>query len=205
MYQAGNAIKVTGLSYRQLDNIVRNRLLRPSHAAAQGRGSVRSFNERDLIALRERRFSSRKSGTNVWSGLRLGTSPMGTGGGDGEARDDREDEGRRIDINAFPVSYKALNPIPGPNPPFRPIRSPDPATRQPANDRTPPFVSATTAPSSTAPPAGGPSIRAARDRAATRRDGSKDPQAEQHLAERTTDEAIDWQFGQVRAGSMEGS
>jgi hypothetical protein len=52
MYQAGNAIKVTGLSYRQLDNIVRNRLLRPSHAAAQGRGSVRSFNERDLVALR---------------------------------------------------------------------------------------------------------------------------------------------------------
>lgn len=52
MYVAGQVLKVTGLSYRQLDNVVRNRLLRPSHAVAQGRGTVRSFNERDLVALR---------------------------------------------------------------------------------------------------------------------------------------------------------
>lgn len=52
MYIAGQVLKVTGLSYRQLDNIVRNRRLRPSRAAAHGRGTVRSFSERDLVALR---------------------------------------------------------------------------------------------------------------------------------------------------------
>jgi hypothetical protein len=52
MYHAGNATRIAGLSYRQLDHIVRNRRLRPSHAAAQGRGTVRGFTERDLIALR---------------------------------------------------------------------------------------------------------------------------------------------------------
>jgi DNA-binding transcriptional MerR regulator len=52
MYHAGNATKIAGLSYRQLDHIVRNRRLRPSHTAAQGRGTVRSFTERDLVALR---------------------------------------------------------------------------------------------------------------------------------------------------------
>ncbi|XXY16796.1 MerR family transcriptional regulator [Sorangium sp. So ce216] len=52
MYYAGNATKITGLSYRQLDNVVRNRLLQPSRGAAHGRGTVRGFSERDLIALR---------------------------------------------------------------------------------------------------------------------------------------------------------
>lgn len=52
MFYARHAIKVTGLSYRQLDNVVRNRLLRPSRGAAHGRGTVRSFSERDLVALR---------------------------------------------------------------------------------------------------------------------------------------------------------
>ena len=52
MFHARHAIKVTGLSYRQLDNVVRNRLLRPSRGAAHGRGTVRSFSERDLVALR---------------------------------------------------------------------------------------------------------------------------------------------------------
>jgi hypothetical protein len=52
MYHAGTATKLTGLSYRQLDNVVRNRRLRPSHAVARGRGTVRSFTERDLVALR---------------------------------------------------------------------------------------------------------------------------------------------------------
>jgi hypothetical protein len=52
MYHAGTATKISGLSYRQLDNVVRNRLLQPSRAAAQGRGTVRSFSERDLVALR---------------------------------------------------------------------------------------------------------------------------------------------------------
>jgi hypothetical protein len=52
MVHAGNTTKVTGLSYRQLDNAVRNRLLQPSRGAAQGRGTLRSFSERDLIALR---------------------------------------------------------------------------------------------------------------------------------------------------------
>lgn len=52
MYSSGATTKLTGLSYRQLDNIIRNRHLRPSCAAAHGRGTVRSFSERDLIALR---------------------------------------------------------------------------------------------------------------------------------------------------------
>jgi DNA-binding transcriptional MerR regulator len=52
IFHAGNTTKITELSYRQLDNIVRNRLLRPSRRAACGRGTVRSFSERDLIALR---------------------------------------------------------------------------------------------------------------------------------------------------------
>ena len=52
MFHAGNTTKITGLSYRQLDNAVRNRHLRPSAGAARGRGTVRSFSHRDLIALR---------------------------------------------------------------------------------------------------------------------------------------------------------
>ena len=52
MYSAGTATNLTGLSYRQLDHVVRNRHLRPSCAAASGRGTVRSFSERDLVALR---------------------------------------------------------------------------------------------------------------------------------------------------------
>jgi hypothetical protein len=52
MYTAGTTAKLTGLSYRQLDHVVRNRHLRPSCAAAHGRGTVRSFSERDLVALR---------------------------------------------------------------------------------------------------------------------------------------------------------
>lgn len=51
-YSAGTTTNLTGLSYRQLDHIVRNRHLRPSCAAARGRGTVRSFSERDLVALR---------------------------------------------------------------------------------------------------------------------------------------------------------
>ena len=52
MFYAGKTIKITELSYRQLDNAVRNRLLQPSRGAARGRGTLRSFSERDLIALR---------------------------------------------------------------------------------------------------------------------------------------------------------
>ena len=52
MYTAGTTTKLTGLSYRQLDHVVRTRHLRPSCAAAHGRGTVRSFSERDLVALR---------------------------------------------------------------------------------------------------------------------------------------------------------
>jgi hypothetical protein len=52
MYHAGTVTNLTGLSYRQLDHVVRNRHLRPSCAAAHGRGTVRSFSERDLVALR---------------------------------------------------------------------------------------------------------------------------------------------------------
>lgn len=52
MFYAGNTTKITGLSYRQLDNVVRNRLLQPSRGAAHGRGTVRGFSERDLLALR---------------------------------------------------------------------------------------------------------------------------------------------------------
>jgi DNA-binding transcriptional MerR regulator len=52
MFHAGQAIKITGTSYRQLDNLVRNRLLRPSCSGASGRGSFRRFSARDLLALR---------------------------------------------------------------------------------------------------------------------------------------------------------
>ncbi|MDC3956279.1 hypothetical protein KEG38_20630 [Polyangium jinanense] len=52
MFHAGKTTKITGLSYRQLDNAVRNRRLRPSAGAARGRGTVRSFSQRDLVALR---------------------------------------------------------------------------------------------------------------------------------------------------------
>lgn len=52
MYTARSTAKLTGLSYRQIDHVVRNRHLRPSCAAAHGRGTVRGFSERDLIALR---------------------------------------------------------------------------------------------------------------------------------------------------------
>lgn len=52
MYSAGTATNLTGLSYRQLDHVVRNRHLRPNCAAAHGRGTIRGFSERDLVALR---------------------------------------------------------------------------------------------------------------------------------------------------------
>lgn len=52
MFYAGNTTKLTGLTYRQLDNVVRNRHLYPSCRAACGRGTVRRFSQRDLVALR---------------------------------------------------------------------------------------------------------------------------------------------------------
>jgi hypothetical protein len=52
MFTAGHTLRATGLTYRQLDHIVRNRFLRPSHQAAQGQGTLRQFSTRDLLALR---------------------------------------------------------------------------------------------------------------------------------------------------------
>ena len=50
MFSAGIITKVSGLSYRQVDNLVRNHGLRPSHMPARGRGTVRGFTERDAVA-----------------------------------------------------------------------------------------------------------------------------------------------------------
>lgn len=52
MYSSGYAAKVTGLTFRQLDHVVRAHDMRPSHAPARGSGSLRVFSEADLVALR---------------------------------------------------------------------------------------------------------------------------------------------------------
>ncbi len=45
-------LKQTGLSYRQLDNLARKGLFRPSVAQAAGPGSRRLYDSRDLFVLR---------------------------------------------------------------------------------------------------------------------------------------------------------
>jgi hypothetical protein len=52
MFNAGHAIQISDLTYRQLDHVVRNGLIRPSHGGGHGRGSLRGFNVRDLLALK---------------------------------------------------------------------------------------------------------------------------------------------------------
>lgn len=51
MYTAGLAIEISGLIYRELDNLVRDHGVVPSGAPAQGSGTRRRFTERDLVAL----------------------------------------------------------------------------------------------------------------------------------------------------------
>ncbi|MDC0743167.1 MerR family transcriptional regulator [Polyangium mundeleinium] len=51
-YTAGDAVRVSGLRYKKLDEILRSGLLKPSAGGGQGRGSPRRFTARDLLALR---------------------------------------------------------------------------------------------------------------------------------------------------------
>jgi DNA-binding transcriptional MerR regulator len=51
-YTAGDAVRIHGLRYRKVDDLLRSGLLKPSGGGGQGRGSPRRFTERDLLALR---------------------------------------------------------------------------------------------------------------------------------------------------------
>ncbi|MRG96518.1 MerR family transcriptional regulator [Polyangium spumosum] len=51
-YTAGHAVRISGLRYRKLDELLRSGLLKPSAGGGQGRGSPRRFTARDLLALR---------------------------------------------------------------------------------------------------------------------------------------------------------
>jgi len=52
MFTSGHAIRISGLTYRQLDHVVRNGHVRPTHRGGTGRGTLRHFSARDLLALR---------------------------------------------------------------------------------------------------------------------------------------------------------
>lgn len=52
MFTASTVTKVTGLTYRQLDHLLRGGLLSASGGGGRGRGDPRFFTARDLVALR---------------------------------------------------------------------------------------------------------------------------------------------------------
>ncbi len=146
------------------------------------------------MALRERGYKDRKSGVKVWVGVGLAGAPASTmviGGTESGVRDDRDDEGRRTGINAFTTSHKGSTLDLGPNPPFRPIRAPDLAAPLPAND---PVNHPTTGTSSLHPRP----VQTAPGPVYARRHAHDERHAQQRQAEERTDEALEWQFEQMR-------
>jgi hypothetical protein len=61
MFTAGEVVRISGLTYRQLDHALRSGVMKPSGGGGNGRGSPRRFSMRDLLALRV-----------VWEVLRSG-------------------------------------------------------------------------------------------------------------------------------------
>jgi P4 family phage/plasmid primase-like protien len=153
------------------------------------------------MALAERGFRDRKSSTKAWRGLRLVSVPTGTAESEGAVREDREDQGRRIGINALHLLRKGSNPDSGPHPPIPPIRAPEPGTSLPANDPTPPPSAGAAHLLAPPPPSLPPPASPVRPGPVyARRDAPRGRHAEQQFAEKATDESVEWHFGRVRAG-----
>ncbi|MDC0743168.1 DNA primase family protein [Polyangium mundeleinium] len=147
------------------------------------------------MALRERGFKDRKSGVKLWVGVGLAgapVSPMVMQGTKFGSREDRDDEGRRNGNDAFTTSHKGSSPDPGPNPPFRPIRAPDPAAPLPANDPV-------NHPTTGSPPPHPHPVQTAPGPVYARRHAHDERHAQQRQAEERTDEALEWHFRQMRA------
>lgn len=49
-FRARDAVRVSGLTYKQFDHTIRSGFMRPSGGGGRGRGSLRKFTMRDLLA-----------------------------------------------------------------------------------------------------------------------------------------------------------